>query len=202
MSQFCQQHVKATSQRWWIIKPIWNECHHFLAHLHRSHLRYSVLAKGAQWTALFEAECGLGGEGGPGKPHTGDEWLHWSITVYFSPIIQVGMPTSKPGSFLRGIPLLLGHANEQGLLQAPTPDWGVQRHCQRRAMGITYQGMASNWTKLSLSNLLWLYSLASSGMAALPLFHGHVARFLAGPRLEAILWLRKEEKRDLVFTKE
>lgn len=34
---------------------------------------YSVLAKGAQWTALFEAERGLGGEGGPGKPHTGDE---------------------------------------------------------------------------------------------------------------------------------
>ncbi len=33
----------------------------------------SVLAKGAQWTALFEAECGLGGEGGLGKRHTGDE---------------------------------------------------------------------------------------------------------------------------------
>lgn len=32
-----------------------------------------VLAKGAQWTALFEAKCGLGGEGGLGKPHTGDE---------------------------------------------------------------------------------------------------------------------------------
>lgn len=29
------------------------------------------------------------------------------------------MPTSKPGTFLRGIPLILGHANEQGLLQAP-----------------------------------------------------------------------------------
>lgn len=41
-----------------------------------------------------------------------------------------------------------------------------------------------------------------TGMAALPLFHGHVARFLAGPRLEAILWLREEEKRDLFFTKE
>lgn len=50
-------------------------------------------------------------------------------------------------------------------------------------MGITYQGMASNWTQLSLGNLLWLYSLAESGMAALPLFHGHVARFLAGPSL-------------------
>lgn len=36
-------------------------------------------------------------------------------------------------------------------------------------------------------------------MAALPLFHGHVARFLAGPRLEATLWLGKEEKRDLGF---
>lgn len=34
-------------------------------------------------------------------------------------------------------------------------------------------------------------------MAALPLFHSRAARFLAGPRLEAILWLRKEEKRDL-----
>lgn len=32
-----------------------------------------VLAKGAQWMALFEAKCGLGGEGGLGKPHTGDE---------------------------------------------------------------------------------------------------------------------------------
>lgn len=64
-------------------------------------------------------------------------------------------------------------------------------------MGITYQGMASNWTQLSLGNLLWLYSLAEPGMAALPLFHGHVARFLAGPRLEATLWLGKEEKRDL-----
>lgn len=29
------------------------------------------------------------------------------------------MPTSKPGTFLRGIPLVLGHANEPGLLQAP-----------------------------------------------------------------------------------
>lgn len=119
-----------------------------------------VLAKAAQWTALFEAKSGLRGEGGLGKPHTGDEWLHWSITVYFSPVIQVGMPTSKPGSFLRGIPFILGHANEQGLLQAPTPDWGMERHCQRRTRGITYQGMASNWTKLSLSNLPWLYSLA------------------------------------------
>lgn len=32
-----------------------------------------VLAGGAQWTALFEAERGLGGEGGLGKPHAGDE---------------------------------------------------------------------------------------------------------------------------------
>ena len=33
----------------------------------------SVLAKGAQWTAVFEAERGLGGEGGLGKWHTSDE---------------------------------------------------------------------------------------------------------------------------------
>lgn len=33
----------------------------------------SVLAEGAQWTALFEAERGLGGEGGLGKRHAGDE---------------------------------------------------------------------------------------------------------------------------------
>lgn len=32
-----------------------------------------ALAKGVQWTALFEAERGLEGEGGLGKPHTGDE---------------------------------------------------------------------------------------------------------------------------------
>lgn len=32
-----------------------------------------ALAKGAQWTAIFEAERGLGGEGGLGKPHTSDE---------------------------------------------------------------------------------------------------------------------------------
>lgn len=33
----------------------------------------SVLANGAQWTALFEVERGLGGEGGLGKLHSGDE---------------------------------------------------------------------------------------------------------------------------------
>ena len=32
-----------------------------------------VLAEGAQWTAIFEAKSGLGGEGGLGQPHTGDE---------------------------------------------------------------------------------------------------------------------------------
>lgn len=32
-----------------------------------------VLAKAAQWTTLFEAKQGLRGEGGLGKPYTGDE---------------------------------------------------------------------------------------------------------------------------------
>lgn len=82
-------------------------------------------------TALFEAKHGLGGEGGLGKAHTGDEWLHWSITVYFSPLNSSGNAHIKGWLLsLRGIPLILGHANEQGLLRAPTPDWGVQRHCQ------------------------------------------------------------------------
>ena len=145
---------EVTTKHWWVTEPISN-----IVKISVSSTA-DVLVKGAPWMNLFEAKHGLGGEGVLGKPHAGDEWLLWSITVYFSLVIQMGMPTSKPGSFLRGIPLILGHANEQGLLQAPTPDWGVQRHCQQSAMGITYQGMASNWTKLSLSNLLWHYSLA------------------------------------------
>lgn len=46
------------------------------------------------------------------------------------------------------------------------------------------------------------YSLASSSMATLPFFPSHATRFLAGPRLEATLRMREEEKRDFVSTKE
>lgn len=131
-----------------------------------------------------------------GKAHTGDEWLQWSITVYFSHIIQLGMPTSKTSSFVTGIPIILGHVNQQGLLQAPTPDWGMHCHCQQRAMGITYQGMASNWPKLSLRNLLW-----------------HSQAWQHSRHFTAILqnvwpdltwkpyYSREEEKRDLFFYK-